>query len=160
MDKNKRNKIIGLSLGILVVLIIVVSSTYAYWQITKTQKTPNDIVAACLNLDLKDASAENTGINLDSAWPISDEEGKTLTGYSFTVTHNCNEEINYIVGLNRVEEENYLQDSSIKLQLDDNSTFLYSDLSDVEYVDPDNTEYTARSVQSGDNPTLAPTTLG
>ncbi len=145
MEKNKKNKIIGLSIGILVVLIIVVSSTYAYWQITRTQETPNDIVAACLNLDLKDASTENTGINLDSAWPISDEEGKKLTGYTFTVTNNCNEEINYIVGLNRVEEENYLQDSSIKLQLDDNSSFTYGDLSDVEYVDPDNTEYTARS---------------
>ena len=78
MDKNKRNKIIGLSLGILIVLIIVVSSTYAYWQVTRTQETPNDIVAACLNLDLKDASAENNGINLDSAWPISDEEGQHL----------------------------------------------------------------------------------
>ena len=142
MEKNKRNKIIGLSIGILIVLIIVVSSTYAYWQITKTQETPNDIVAACLDLNLEDKSA---AIDLDSAWPISDEEGKKLTGYTFTVTNNCNEEINYIVGLNRVEEENHLQDSSIKLQLDDNSAFLYSDLSDVEYVDPDNTEYTARS---------------
>ena len=115
MEKNKRNKIIGLSIGILVVLIIVVSSTYAYWQITRTQKTPNDIVAACLNLDLKDASAENKGINLDSAWPISDEEGKTLTGYSFTVTNNCNEEINYVVGLNRVEEENFLKVIKFKI---------------------------------------------
>ena len=114
MEKNKRNKIIGLIIGILVVLIIVVSSTYAYWQITRTQKTPNDIVAACLNLDLEDASA---AIDLDSAWPISDEEGKNLTGYSFTITNNCDEEINYIVGLNRVEESNYLLDSSIKLQV-------------------------------------------
>ena len=61
-----------------------------------------------------------------------------------TVTNNCNEEINYIVGLNRVEESNYLQDSSIKLQLDDNSSHVYGDLSDVEYADADNTEYTAR----------------
>ena len=91
MEKNKRNKIIGLSIGILIILIIVVSSTYAYWQITRTQETPNDIVAACLNLDLADASAS---IDLDSAWPISDEEGKQLTGYTFTVTNNCDEEIN------------------------------------------------------------------
>ena len=83
----KKNKIIGLSIGILIVLIIVVSSTYAYWQITRTQETPNDIVAACLSLDLNDASEENKGIDLDSAWPISDEEAQTLTGYTFTVTN-------------------------------------------------------------------------
>ena len=85
MDKNKRNKIIGLSIGILVVVIIVVSSTYAYWQITKTQETPNDIVAACLDLNLEDKSA---AIYLDSAWPISDDEASSLTGYTFTVTNN------------------------------------------------------------------------
>ncbi len=140
MEKNKRNKIIGLSIGILIVLIIVVSSTYAYWQITRTQETPNDIVAACLNLNLEDVSG---AIDLDSAWPISDEEGKTLTGYTFTVTNNCDEEINYIVGLNRVEESNYLLDSSIKLQLDDNSSHVYGNLSDVEYADSENT-YTSR----------------
>ncbi len=141
MEKNKRNKIIGLSLGILIVLIIVVSSTYAYWQITKTQETPNDIVAACLDLNLEDVSA---AIDLGSAWPISDEEASNLTGYTFTVTNNCNEEINYIVGLNRVEESNYLQDSSVKVRLDDNSSFTYGDLSNVEYAVSNNTEYTSR----------------
>ncbi len=140
MEKNKRNKIIGLSIGIFIVLIIVVSSTYAYWQITKTQETPNDIVAACLDLNLEDKSA---AIDLDSAWPISDEEASSLTGYTFTVTNNCDEEINYIVGLNRVEESNYLQDSSIKVRLDEQSSQVYGDLSDVEYIDAENT-YTSR----------------
>ena len=140
MEKSKRNKIVGLSVGILIVLIIVVSSTYAYWQITKTQATPNDIVAACLSLDLEDVSA---AIDLDSAWPINDEEASNLTGYTFTVTNNCNEEINYIVGLNRVEESNYLQDSSVKVRLDDNSSFIYGDLSDIEYADSENA-YTSR----------------
>ena len=36
-EKKKRNKIIGISIGILVVLLVVISSTYAYWQITKSQ---------------------------------------------------------------------------------------------------------------------------
>ncbi len=140
MEKNKRNKIIGLSIGILIVLIIVVSSTYAYWQITKTQETPNDIVAACLDLNLEDKSA---AIDLDSAWPISDDEASSLTGYTFTVTNNCDQEINYIVGLNRVEESNYLQDSSIKVRLDEQSSQVYGNLSDVEYIDVENT-YTSR----------------
>ena len=140
MEKNKRNKIIGLSIGIFIVLIIVASSTYAYWQITKTQTTQNDIVAACLDLNLEDKSA---AIDLDSAWPISDDEAGNLTGYTFTVTNNCNEEINYIVGLNRVEDYNYLQDLSVKVRLDEQSSHVYGDLSDVEYADAENT-YTSR----------------
>ncbi len=138
--KEKKKKIIILSIAIVAVIAIIAGSTYAYWQITKTQETPNDIVAACLDLNLEDKSA---AIDLDSAWPISDEEGANLTGYTFTVTNNCDEEINYIVGLNRVEESNYLQDSSIRLKLDEKSAFTYSELSDIDYADAENT-YTSR----------------
>ncbi len=138
--KEKKKKIIILSIAIVAVIAIIAGSTYAYWQITKTQTTPNDIVAACLDLNLEDKSA---AIDLDSAWPISDDEASSLTGYTFTVTNNCDEEINYIVGLNRVEEDNYLQDSSIKVRLDEKSTFTYNELSDVEYADSTNT-YTSR----------------
>ncbi len=138
--KEKRNKILILSIAIVAVIAIIAGSTYAYWQITKTQTTPNDIVAACLDLNLEDKSA---AIDLDSAWPISDDEANSLTGYTFTVTNNCDEEINYIVGLNRVEESNYLQDSSIRLKLDEKSAFTYSELSDIDYADAENT-YTSR----------------
>ncbi len=147
MEKNKRNKIIGLSIGILIVLIIVVSSTYAYWQITKTQETPNDIVAACLSLNLENENDENPRINLENQWPISDEEGANLTGYTFTVTNNCDQEVNYIVGLNSVEVSdttNYMSYDSLKVQLDDNMPQIYGDLSDIEYADSEN-EYVARA---------------
>ena len=147
MEKNKKNKIIGLLLGILIVLIIVVSSTYAYWQITKTQENPNDIVAACLSLNLENATDENPRINLENQWPISDEEGKNLTGYTFTVTNNCDQEVNYIVGLNSVEVSdttNYMSYDSLKVQLDDNTPQIYGDLSDIEYADSEN-EYVARA---------------
>ena len=113
--KDKK-KIIAIVIAIVAVIAIIAGSTYAYWQITRTQETPNDIVAACLSLDLQDKS---TAIDLDSAWPISDEEANSLIGYTFTVTNNCDEEINYIVGLNRVEEDNYLQDTSVKVRLDE-----------------------------------------
>ncbi len=138
--KEKKKKIIILSAAIVAVIAIIAGSTYAYWQITKTQETPNDIVAACLSLDLEDASA---AIDLDSAWPISDDEASSLTGYTFTVTNNCDQEVNYIVGLNRVEESNYLQDTSIKVRLDEQSSQVYGELSNVEYADSENT-YTSR----------------
>ncbi len=138
--KEKKKKIIILSIAIVAVIAIIAGSTYAYWQITKTQETPNDIVAACLDLNLEDKSA---AIDLDSAWPITDDEANSLTGYTFTVSNNCDQEVNYIVGLNRIEESNYLQDSSVKVRLDEKSPFTYGELSDIEYADPNNT-YTSR----------------
>ena len=83
MKQNKRNKIIGLSIGILIVLIIVVSSTYAYWQITKSQKDPNSIVAACLDFNVDFP----VGITQENSWPISDNEGMDLDGYTLTITN-------------------------------------------------------------------------
>ncbi len=139
MEKNKRNKIIGLTLGILIVLIIVVSSTYAYWQITKTQKDANDIVAACLDITMQN---ETGTFGLSKAWPISDSEGEALTGYTFEVKNNCDENVNYIVGLNSVEgsSDNYLDYSSLKLKLDDKDSSLISDFGDIGYSDPENKE--------------------
>ena len=78
MDNKKKLIVIGIA--IISVIAIIAGSTYAYWQITKTQKTPNDIVAACLDLSLNDKDAANPGIDLDNAWPISDEEASNLTG--------------------------------------------------------------------------------
>ena len=82
-EKKKKNKLIGISIGILVVLLVVVSSTYAYWQITKSQDGSNDIIAACLDIDMQ--SVDGT-FGLDPAWPLSDDEGMNLKGYTFRFT--------------------------------------------------------------------------
>ena len=81
-DNKTKNKIIGISIGILVVLLVVISSTYAYWQITKSQEGSNDIIAACLDIDME--SVDGT-FALNPAWPLSDDEGKLLEGYTFKV---------------------------------------------------------------------------
>ena len=128
--KEKKKKIIILSIAIVAVIAIIAGSTYAYWQITRTQTTPNDIVAACLDITMQN---ETGTFGLDKAWPISDAEGEALTGYTFEVKNNCDENVNYIVGLNSVEgsSDNYLAYSSLRLKLDDKESSLISDFGDI-----------------------------
>ncbi len=137
--KEKKKKIIILSIAIVAVIAIIAGSTYAYWQITKTQKDTNDMVAACLDITMQNESGT---FGLDKAWPISESEGEALTGYTFEVKNNCDENVNYIVGLNSVagDSDNYLDYSSLRLKLDDKQSALISDFGDIGYSDPENKE--------------------
>ena len=133
-EKKKRNKIIGISIGILVVLLVVISSTYAYWQITKSQNGSNDIIAACLDIDME--SVDGT-FGLNPAWPISDEEGMNLTGYTFKVTNNCEEDVAYVIGMDSLEVSgaSYLSYDSIKVSIDNNNAIIYGEEEDIEHIE-------------------------
>ena len=124
-EKKKRNKIIGISIGILVVLLVVISSTYAYWQITKAQDDANVLKAACLDLHVEFGES----LSLQSEWPIDDSEAlKDLTGYKFTVTNNCPYATNYVVGLESVEDAKitkYMNYASVALAIDNNPLGTY-----------------------------------
>ena len=121
--QKKKNKIIGISIGILVVLVIVVSSTYAYWQITRSQEGSNDIIAACLDIDMESVGGT---FGIDPAWPISDTNGMNQEGYTFKVTNNCEEDVSYIIGMDSLEVpgKEYISYESIKLSIDNNTPFL------------------------------------
>ena len=152
-DNKNKNKIIGLSIGILVVLIIVVSSTYAYWQITKSQKDPNSIVAACLDIDMQ--SVDGT-FALDPAWPISDYEGYSLKGYTFKVTNNCEEVVSYVIGMDSLEVSGveYLDYNNIKVSLDNDSSLVYGDQEDIDHIEENDT-YTIRDSKKINTATVA-----
>ena len=136
--KNKKVNI-AITIGVLCVFGMLFSSSYAYWQITKTQKTPNDIVAACLDITMQNESGT---FGLDNAWPISDSEGEKLTGYTFEVVNHCNESVNYVIGLNSVETstQDYLDYSNLKLKIDDKENMIISNYAEIEYSDIINSE--------------------
>ena len=142
-EKKKKNKIIGISIGILVVLLVVISSTYAYWQITKSQEGSNDIIAACLDIDMQ--SVDGT-FALDPAWPISDNEGMQLDGYTFKVTNNCEEDVNYVIGMDSLVKEGveYLDYNSIKISIDNSAPMIYGDKETIDHIE-ENDPYTIRT---------------
>ena len=68
-------------------------------------------------------------------WPISNAEGMSLDGYTFTVTNNCDTVVSYVVGLESVEKDgitNYLSDTSIALAFDNEYLGTYASLTNLE----------------------------
>ena len=132
MEEPRKKKILPI-LGLVLVAILIVSlASYAYWQITKTQTNKNIVGSACLGISFNGSN----DINLANAWPISDEEGAETTPYTFTITNNCNDAINYQMALESLvagtgESANYLDYKYLKVQLNDNEAILYKDLTDL-----------------------------
>ncbi|MBR1413225.1 MAG: SipW-dependent-type signal peptide-containing protein [Bacilli bacterium] len=93
MENKKRNVAIGASLCL--VLLLVIGATYAYWTTTEVQTDTNDITTDCLSIYMTNdttAAANRSatgGISLLQTYPVSDEEGMSNAGYTFTVTNRC-----------------------------------------------------------------------
>lgn len=95
--KNKKKAIIITCVIIGIIATVVAISTYAFWQVSKSQSDTNDIVAMCLDINL---SSDDTGLSISNAWPTSDEDGlQNAPVYTFSVTNNCEKAINYTVGI-------------------------------------------------------------
>ncbi|MBQ9834322.1 MAG: leucine-rich repeat protein [Bacilli bacterium] len=148
MNKKKLTPLIIAGGGILISLFVIMSS-YAYWQLTRKQKNPNEMVSACLNLELANADEENTGITLGDAWPISDEEGRNLEGYTFTVENKCPFDVNYVIGLESLEVEGatYLDNQYVKLVIDDEQISNYEGLTTIDNIILENDTETIRETK-------------
>ncbi len=69
--KNNKKKILIYSiLGIITVLIVTLTITYAYWILTRQQTGENVVNTACLNITF---TGEND-ISLDKAYPMNEEQ--------------------------------------------------------------------------------------
>ena len=97
---NQKQRKLLLSIGILIAVCTVIGISYAYWILTYSQEGVNRISTSCFSLSLTN---EKNDINLENAYPILDEEGKTLTPYSFTITNTCDLFASYTVNLEMLE---------------------------------------------------------
>ena len=100
--KNKTHLFAALFVGILLLLSLALSGTYALWTITEEQTGSNKIVGGCLNFEMKDSSE---AITLENVFPIDDFSGTRLQGYSFTVTNKCSKPMDYRIELDSLYEE-------------------------------------------------------
>ena len=76
-----RKKIL-IILVLLIVLVSILGVSYANWLFTGRQKNFNTLGSKCFELTMMN---ESEGITLDKTYPISDEEGLSTTGYTFTI---------------------------------------------------------------------------
>ncbi len=110
---------------ILLVLVLLIGTSFALWQLTFTQTGTNVITTGCLKLTLTE---ETDAINLIDATPISDEEGKQLSPFTFTLENICTTETNYIVNLETLSSgEKVLADNYVRVNLKEGSNELFID---------------------------------
>ena len=99
MLHNKR-KIILTIVIICLIGLAGIGISYAYWKFTYIQTDNNIAISKCLKLDMIN---EKNEINLNNMYPISDEDGRKLTPYSFKITNTCSISAEYKVNLEMLE---------------------------------------------------------
>ena len=99
MIKNKRIGILTI-VAICLIGLVGIGVSYAYWRFTYMQTDKNIGISKCLTISL---SEENNEINLNNIYPISDEEGRNLTPYSFKLTNTCSMSAEYLLNLEMLE---------------------------------------------------------
>ena len=96
--RNRRvSRIIG---AISLICLISIGVSFGYYLLSKKQDNNNVAGSKCFKLELSNAKNE---INLTNMYPISDEEGRKLTPYSFTITNTCDVLAGYTVNIEMLE---------------------------------------------------------
>ena len=97
MAKKKNNFLL---IGLILILVLVIGFSYGYYLLNRVQENNNIVGSKCFKLEL--ASEENN-INLNNMYPISDEEGKSLTPYTFTLKNTCDMTASYTLSMEMLE---------------------------------------------------------
>ena len=123
--KNKKVLIIIISI---VLILSIVGLSYALWYFNLKQTGINKIAGSCFSLSLTN---EKNDINLTEAYPITNEEGKRLAPYSFTITNTCDLFASYTVNL-EILENNTLPIKYISSMINNESIIKLSELEDAK----------------------------
>ena len=84
----------------LVITLVSIGLSYAYWRFTFINDNANKGTSGCFNIELAEEKDE---INLTNAYPITDAEGLKLKPYSFTLRNSCSIFAHYYVNLEMLE---------------------------------------------------------
>ena len=92
-EMNKKTRII---LGIGILLVVILATTFAYYQLVYNQAGDGiGGTVRCFDINFKGSDA----INIPAALPITDEEGLKTDPYIFTITNTCDMEVGFQVNL-------------------------------------------------------------
>ena len=121
-DKN----IIITVLSILLVLSIMLSTTYALFMKVNTLDNTESYTSGILDITVE----EGTALNLSNTLPMTDKEGSALTPYTFKITNTGNLTYTFDLKLLSTTTSNQINPAYIKVKLDDNSPVTLSSLSE------------------------------
>jgi len=109
---NKKKLIVIVSV---LVLIGGIALSFAYFNINGRQDVSNTFRSRCLNVTIE---SESESISLNNNYPISDVEGLSSKPYTFTIRNTCNQDTNYEINLESLNEtSNTLSEEYIKVSL-------------------------------------------
>ena len=111
------------------IIVILMSFSYAfYYNVEDTEE--NMATTECFKLIFEDESE----INLDKAYPLTDQEGLSLKPYTFTIKNECNKAGSYEVNIETINTSN-LSTNYIRYKLNNNSVdTLGQQLEKNEYI--------------------------
>ena len=144
MDENGNKKKVGLIvLSLCLVGIIAIGVSYAWWRFTAIQTGENTASSKCLKLEL---SNESEAINLTNMYPITDEEGRKLTPYTFTLTNTCTVSAAYKLNMEMLEGTT-LNSKYVAVTVNDGDINLLSSYDETTTVIDNSTE--SRTLDTG-----------
>ena len=101
--------------ALLMIIILIIGFTYAYWTRNFTQSGTNISKYKCFNVTYK----ENVeGITLENGYPISDEEGLQQEPYEVEIENTCETVASYNVVLNKMNTTT-VKDEYIKIGMNE-----------------------------------------
>ena len=113
-----------LLLIIIASLIIVLSTTYGYWEKKIEQSDSSYMKSLCLDVSI---IKEEDDILLNKAYPIDDEEGLKLKPYKFIIKNNCETTAKYSINFELLKGTN-LSDKYIAISLNGKKNGILSEL--------------------------------
>ncbi len=100
------------------------------WNITTSQDTTNTVYTKCFDVSITN---QKNSIDLENTYPISDEKGKKLTPFSFTITNTCDIFASYTVNLESLKNTT-LNSKFLKVMLNNEELKLLSDYESTDTV--------------------------
>lgn len=124
--KNKKIIISIILTSIVLIALVVISTTQAYFNNDIYAKNPTEYQSGLLSIE---AVSKSNNISLDNTLPMSDDDGLQTTPYVFTIKNNGNVDYKFNIKLLSTSE-NTFSPEYIKLKIDDEGIRTFSSLTD------------------------------
>ena len=126
----KKKNILFISVSLILILLLGIGISYSMWNITTSQDTTNTAYTKCFDVSITN---QKNSIDLENTYPISDEKGKKLTPFSFTITNTCDIFASYTVNLESLKDTT-LNSKFLKVMLNNEGLKLLSNYESTDTV--------------------------
>ena len=126
----KKKNILFISVSLVLIVLLGIGVSYSMWNVTTSQDTENTIYTKCFDVSI---TSQKNSIALENAYPITDEQGKKLTAFSFTITNTCDIFASYTVNLESLKNTT-LNSKFLKVMLNNEELKLLSSYETTDIV--------------------------